>query len=238
MLLYEQFIEQNHIKEKKMKKTWVAVLTTIFLMPVMVSVANASTTWTDWTDRTAGAAGSAVGTLGTITVDYSGEVLGNTNLNGTSNIWNPDTTYIGGLIDTSPDTVGDVIGLNGSTSVSTISFSEPVLNPVIAIWSLGRPSFEASFSFTETPVFQVGGPNSIYGGSSIIVDGNTVAGNEGNGVILFEGEFDSLSWTSTNENWYGFTVGSTSVPVPGAIWLLGSGFAGLAGIRIVRRVDK
>ena len=218
-----------------MKKKVVATLAMALFMFVMTGVAKASSIWTDWTDRTVGATGSVTGTLGTIAVNYSGECLSATNINGTSNIWNPDTTYIGGFIDTSPNAVGDVIGLNGSTIVSTLSFSEPISNPVIAIWSLGAPSVSASFSFDEASTFQVGGPNSKYGGSSIIIDGNIVTGKEGNGVILFEGEFNSLSWTSTNENWYGFTVGSTSVPIPGAVWLLGSGLAGLAGTRIRRK---
>lgn len=218
-----------------MKKKLVAGLVSGLLVSCMVGMANASTVWTDWTDATVGATGSATGTLGTSIVNYSGQVL-NATINGTTNIWNPDTTYIGGFIDTSPDTIGDVIGMNGYYSaVSTLSFSEPIFNPVIAIWSLGNPSSGASFSFTETPTFQVGGPNSIYGGSSIRVNGNTVTGEEGNGVILFEGEYNSLSWTSTYESWYGFTVGSSPVPVPGAIWLLGSGLAGLAGTRIKRK---
>nr|WP_320014857.1 hypothetical protein [uncultured Desulfobacter sp.] len=136
-----------------MMKKMVATLAMMLCTSFMGGVANASTVWIDWTDRTVGATGSATGTIGTITINYSGEVLSTTNINGTTNIWNPDTTYIGGFIDTSPDTIGDVIGLNGSTVVSTLSFSEPILNPVIAIWSLGQPSSEASFSFSETPIF-------------------------------------------------------------------------------------
>lgn len=193
----------------------------------------ASTMWTDWTDITLGDPGSATGTLGSTTVSYSGEVTGNTIINGTSTIWNPESTYVGGAVDTSPDSVGDHIGLNGSATTGSISFSAPVVDPVIAIWSLGQPGSTASFTFEQTPTLVVGGPNSIYSGSSIIVDGNVVSGNEGNGVILFEGEFSSISFTSTNENWYAFTVGVNGealVPIPAAAWLFCSGLLGLAGV--------
>lgn len=167
--------------------------------------------------------------MGSITVNYSGEVTANTIINDTATIWNPGSTFIGGAVDTLPYSVGDVIGLNGSTTVGTLTFSSPVTNPVIAIWSLGQPSILSSFTFDATPTLEAGGPNSIYGGSSIVVNGNTVSGNEGNGVILFGGTYSSISWASTNENWYGFTVG-TAVPVPAAVWLFGSGLLGLVGI--------
>jgi hypothetical protein len=163
------------------------------------SDALATTMWTDWTEIAFGDPGSASGTLGSTTISYSGEVIGNSNINGTSTIWNPESTYVGGLVDTSPDSVGDHIALNGSTNTSTISFSTPVLDPVIAIWSLGQPGATASFTYDATPILQVGGPNSIYGGSSIIIDGNTVSGNEGNGVILFDGVISSISFTNTSE---------------------------------------
>jgi hypothetical protein len=210
------------------------LLSVIFLS--VNSYAMATTIWTDWTASVVGDPGSASGSLGTITVDYSGEVTANTNINGTTQIWNPSTTFIGGIVDTSPDTIGDVIGLNGSSTVGTITFSVPVLNPVIAIWSLGSPSIAASFTFDATPALQAGGPNSIYGGSSIVVNGNTVSGNEGSGVILFNGTYSSISWTSTNENWYGITVGTAVVPIPPAFWLFGSGLLGLIGIAKRKKV--
>ena len=207
----------------------------LFVFATSHTAATASTIWTDWTQVTVGDPGSATGTLGSTTVSYSGEVIGaavqgGTIIDGTSAIWNPESTYVGGVVDVSPAVVGDVIGLDGSTNRATISFSTPVANPVIAIWSLGSPVLAASFTFDQAPVLQAGGPNSIYGGSSIVVNGNTVSGNEGNGVILFNGEVSSISFTSTNEHWYGFTVGTAVVPVPAALWLFGSGLVGLLGI--------
>jgi hypothetical protein len=73
------------------------------------SNALAATMWTDWTDITRGNPGAASGTLGSITVDYSGEVIVHSVSNGSSNIWNPESTYVGGAVDASPDSVGDVV---------------------------------------------------------------------------------------------------------------------------------
>lgn len=115
--------------------------------------------------------------------------------------------------------------------LNTIEFSLPVLNPVIAIWSLGGAGYEASFTFSETPTLQGGGPNSIYGGSALNVNVIIVSGIEVNGVILFDCIFSSISWTNTPENWYGFTVGyAPNVPTPPAFYLIGSGLLGLPGI--------
>ncbi len=212
-----------------------SILLASTLFVTSTTIATAATIWTDWTDLTLGYPGTASGTLGTIEISYSGEVFRGSVTNVTPNIWNPETTYVGGLVDTSPDTIGDYIGLNGSTNTGTITFSSTVTNPVIAIWSLGSPSTGASFTFDAIPVLQVGGPNSSYGGSSIVVNGNTVSGNEGNGVVLFEGNYSSLSWISTNENWYAFTVGS-AVPIPAAAWLFGSGLIGLIGVARRKKV--
>jgi hypothetical protein len=207
---------------------------------VLLSAAPASavTTWTDWTSATAGAPGSASGSLGGVAVSYSGE-LDSAVINGTSPIWAPNSSFTGGTVTASPSTVGDAIFLNGSfTGTNTITFASPVVNPVFAIWSLGQPGLEASFNFNATPTFEAGGPNSQFGGLPITVSGNSVNGREGNGVVQFTGTFSSLSWTNTFENFYGFTVGlngpsgTTPVPEPSTIALVG---IGLAGIGLARR---
>jgi hypothetical protein len=100
--------------------------------------------------------------------------------------------------------------------VDTITFSQPVTNPVFSIWSLGSPGFTAYFNFTNaTPTLVAGGPSTEYMGGSIMVSGNSVSGEEGNGTIQFLGTYSSISWDNpVAESYYGFTVGLPIVAVP------------------------
>jgi len=198
--------------------------------------AAAATVWTDWTSATAGAPGSASGTLNGVGVTYNGEVDSAATTANTA-IWAPNSSFIGGTSTDSPSTVRDAIFLNGSFSgTNTITFSSPVVNPLIAIWSLGAPGALATFTFTQTPTLEAGGPNSQFGGSSIAVAGNVVSGQEGNGVVQLTGTFSSLSWTNTFENFYGFTVGTAGViPEPSGYLIL---LAGLTLLVVARRRNR
>jgi PEP-CTERM motif len=192
--------------------------------------------WTDWTTATAGEPGSAAGTLGAVSVSYSGEVLGNTVINRSSLDWSePASSFIGGTVTTSPETIGGIITLNGTfTGTNTLTFSTPLVNPVFAIWSLGQPGALAQFAFNQTPTFEAGGPD-IFGGGPITASGNVVSGQEGSGVVQFTWTISSISWTDTSENFYGFTVGiaggTTSVPEPTSLAVLGTALVGFGMIR-------
>jgi hypothetical protein len=103
-----------------------------------------------------------------IGIAYAGEVLSNSTVNNTATNWAPDSSFVGGSSTTSPSSVGDIITIAGLfTGTNTVSFSSPVVDPLLAIWSLGAPGLPASFSFAETPTFEAGGPNAQFGGSAI-----------------------------------------------------------------------
>ncbi len=195
------------------------------LVTAGVGAHAATITWNQW-------ASNSAGTMGPVAVGFSAG--GNPSaLVSNYPSWTPTSTWSdGAVVANAPAPTDSIIQLSGGTSnVNILTFSTAVVNPVIAIWSLGQPGVTASFSFIgATPVYVAGGPNAEYGGSAISVIGNDVFGNEGNGTVMFVGTFNSLSWTNPlYESWYGFNVGMTAaVPEPGtyALMLAGLGVVG------------
>jgi PEP-CTERM motif len=160
------------------------------------------------------------------------------------NTWSSSST--GSMtVGSTPVTVTSSNGImqlmGGNLNLNTLSFSTPLVNPVIAIWSLGAGGIPASFVFGATPVFIAGGPSAEYGGSAIVVSGNTVTGAEGNGTVEFLGTYSSISWTNPLfEDYYGFNVGApamaaSATPEPSTLTLLGVGAVNLIGYAWRRR---
>jgi len=184
--------------------------------------------WTDWASFTAGtttgtATGAMATTSGPVGVSYAGQVLSNSNTNNTAGgvSWSPASTFSGGSISNAPP-FHDIITLQGGpgTGTNTITFSTPVVDPVMAIWSLGAGGTPASFVFSSSEPFaiQSGGPSNEFGGSSITKAGNVVNGVEGNGTIRFSGTFSQITWTNPQaEFFYGFTAGVAGVASSGGV---------------------
>lgn len=196
----------------------------------------ATISWANWTSTTAATAGG-------VGISFTGQ-SGNLDIDARN--WQPVSTWADGAVIGNAPVAGSAIRTltGGNSNLNTITFSQAVLNPVFAIWSLGQPGNSANFTFNQAPTFVAGGGSLEYNGIPISVNGNVVGGTgERNGSVIFYGTFQSISWTNPiAENYYGFTVGfdepaASVVPVPAAAWLLGSGLLGLVGISRRRKAN-
>jgi hypothetical protein len=193
--------------------------------------------WVTWSSISPGNPGTATGTIPSapaVSVNYTGEVLiySYTGVGptppGLFPSWTPASTFSGGTVGNAPTNLGSIALAGGpNTGVNTITFSPAVVNPVMAIWSLGSAGTNpAEFDFLPSEPFtiQSGGPNTETGGTFIVLGSgpNIVKGVEGNGVIQFTGTYSSLTWTNPFlESDYAFTVGSEGVvPEPATIAVL------------------
>ncbi len=194
--------------------------------------------WTQWDTGTFayGMPGSASGVMhlpgGDVTVSYSGEFF---QANDPGN-WNYWTTYLSPTVSNVPTPHNVSITLKGGNAiVNTLSFSAPVVNPVMAIQSLGNMGSDpAIYDFGNTAFTLLSEGPGHWGQCAsppcFSVSGNTLTGKEANGVIQFMGTFSSLSWTVPDgENYHLFTIGAP-VPEPEAWALLLAGLGLLGGI--------
>jgi len=204
------------------------MLRTVALAGLIATGLSAQAEVISWNQWESGTGGTITTPETTVQVTFSGELP--TSYYADYPSWLPAATYADGTaVENAP--TGGIKRLHGGTDgVNAIEFSTAVVDPVLAIWSLGQPSLQARFDFIDaTPVFVAGGVSQEYGGGAIVVDGQSVIGNEGNGTVQFIGTFDRISWTNpVAESWYGFNVGiAAAVPEP-ATWGLA-----LAGLGLV-----
>ena len=207
--------------------------------------ASAQVTWTDWSSSAVfgfGTSGSATGTAGGVGVAYNGELLGNSQVNGAIgiNYWSFSAPYLSATVPNAPP-AAEILTLGGQNSApfitSTVTFSQPVANPVMAILSLGAGTRPVRYDFAQDFTILSSGAG-FWGGAepdSLFEEpGDVLRGLEGHGTIRFNGTFTSLSWTTAPvEIWHGFQIGLLPIPEPEiyAMILAGLGLLGFAARR-------
>jgi len=222
----------------------------ILLATAATSRAAVTVNWINWTDP-----GSypgfnndsiwpynyANGTTGSITmpdtstvnVNLSGEIIGDYGASafGTSDnsFWDNynynGTTYISPNVPSLP-TNSDRIGVGGfAIPNQNLTFSSPVSNIVMNLWSLGDDLGTLGTWVFDQPFVILSENAGQYPAEPFALQsapGNTLNGREGAGTIQFTGTFSSLSWTVVNPEVYavwniGVTSASAAVPEPGQV---------------------
>lgn len=174
---------------------------------------------------------------------------------GGTNYWNPGTPYRSSQVDNAPP-ASDILALIGgsTTTTYTITLSEPIRDPIMAIVSLGATGRPVTYNFDRPFTIVSTGAGFWGNGPFTQQPGNVLQGAEGHGTIQFIGTFSTFSWTApTSENWHGFQFGVRTtqalepgpgpgpgpgpapVPEPASFGLLALGLLGSTLARRARR---
>jgi hypothetical protein len=194
-----------------MKQRFLATLLMMILFPILLF--SEQICWVKWQNGTAGLNGEAEGIIelsdgSTLNVTYHGEInFIQLNNEGTF-YWTPTSTYTSRYVQNSPDQ-SDIITLNGeSRERNIITFSSTVINPIMAISSLGQETTPVKYEFNKKiKILNYG--NGYWGDGCLEKEDQYIlVGKEGNGIVRFKGDIDEISWTTSEyENWGGFTIG-------------------------------
>lgn len=194
-------------------------------LTVFFSVNVTHAGWIDWTSTTSG------------TMDIGGTTVGVT-LSGSPHSYENGDYYYNNAATGYTSPTGTYAGLDPSDLIRvylegsfTLSFDQTVSGLDMALISVGQGGLPVTYDFDDDFSVVSFGPN-YWGYTGYSVSGNDFTGKEYNGILRFDGEFDSISFTTiNNEYWHAFNFGSDSlarVIEPSSLLLMGLGLIGLA----------
>ena len=226
------------------KKLLITLGATLSLTGISGVAQGAVVNWTDWTSGTTGLAGNAAGNImlggSSIDVRYTGEINFIQTAGGTD--WwleRSPAPYTGNAVIDNAPPASDIIAVVQGGITNTLTFSTPLVDPIMAFVSIGRPSLAVDYAF-DSPFTLLSEGFGWWGDGSWTQTGNTLTGNEAHGAIQFNGSLSSISWVNDpSENWHGFTIGVVDpavIPVPAAVWLFGTALIGFLGYSRRRKV--
>lgn len=175
-----------------------------------VGAQTIDTAWADWTatDSLTTASGTLMLPSGKVKVKFSGPTLYFAQVNdGATDYWS------GAAYEVTGEPPGsDILAFKGGTdaAVYKITFSRPVVNPVMAVMSLGRSGIPTRYVFGQVPTLLSSGAG-FFGGceTCLVVKKRTLTGTEGHGVVQFVGTYDRITWKQPDfEFWHGLTIGA------------------------------
>ncbi len=202
--------------------------------PVQAVPVPDTASWTDWTPALTGSLtqnGNKVG------VSYTGDRAG---LDFDASYFDVPGSFTNAVVSNTPQDLGTVRMVGGAATVNSFHFSSAVIDPVIALFSVGQAGTPARFVFLDSPSFVIGaqGAGHWAGGSLVLSAPFTVSGVEGNGLLQFKGTYTDIRFTTPDfENYYGATVGAmtTAVPEPQSLALMLAGLVSGATVLRLRR---
>jgi hypothetical protein len=194
-----------------------ALAATMLLLPTVLPAFGATYYYVDWTSANV-AQGTATGTitlpdLSTVTVTFAatnsdgspGNLFG-AQTSGGINYWSPSAPYISAEVSNPPPDP-DILQLaGGQNQTYTVTLSQPIKDPIMAIVSLGSAAIPTTYDFNSPFTIVSQGAGFFGNGPLTQLPGNVLLGAEGHGTIQFIGTFSTFSWTvPAPEVWHGFT---------------------------------
>ncbi len=231
------------------------LLTNLLLISAAAGMLPGATiAWTEWKTE---ALNTMTGVItlpdaSTVSVTFNGpHYCCNPNLSNVSetasestNRWSggPDSTFESATVENRPPSFGMVA--IGFVDTYSITFSRPVVNPVMSWLTVNRFGIQ----FDQTFEVLSSGPG-FFGDGSLSNNGSNflTPTNEGHGTIYFPGTFSTLSFEQFEfEGFRAFTVGIVGVsdttggeiPEPSAALLLGGGLVAVAAWRRKTRISQ